>query len=594
MKYLFPLLLCLYTCSYSYAQQESWHGIPDFIRVPEENRADSINNWYINKIPWKADRATQRSMLRVAMEYAEYTKDPITKEAVAYATGHFYRSILKDSVTAAVYFNESFALTEKYHLEYQWACHMHEIGMSYYYEHNNEAKCLEQLLIAEEVFKRLNLIETKTASALALYYNLGFFYYHLGNHRAVLKTLIPCLNYSHRTQLIYQLQFPNTIGLAYRELGKPDSAFFYFSKGLAVARQNGSKAWIGILSGNIADIYLRRQMYDSAMSYATVNNEYVKNNNEVSGQDKAEALIRLAQINAGLHKPDLALAQLSEAEKFMNAPQLYRSYDEGKSLRLKYYYLRSQLHKTKSNFANAYRFVNLAEALQDSINKSKKTALYTTIQVQIEAARDIARIRSVEDGAVLALQRRNFSLIALLLSGLIIFSLYKRQQLRNKKNRDIFTSREQLLYVEKLRAEDQLKGYMESMHEKNRLIEDFQLEIERLSELPLSSETQLSIETLEKLQQSTIITDDDWLRFKTLFENVHKGFFVRVKQKYPDITPSEIRLLALVKLRVPRKQMAGMLGISPDSIRKTSSRFIKKINSAGDPETDLSEIVASL
>ncbi|MBL0006610.1 MAG: hypothetical protein IPP25_05320 [Saprospiraceae bacterium] len=54
----------------------------------------------------------------------------------------------------------------------------------------------------------------------------------------------------------------------------------------------------------------------------------------------------------------------------------------------------------------------------------------------------------------------------------------------------------------------------------------------------------------------------------------------------PDLTPGEIRLLAPTKLQITPRDMAGMLGISADSIKKTRHRLRRKINLPEDGTLD--------
>jgi hypothetical protein len=102
-----------------------------------------------------------------------------------------------------------------------------------------------------------------------------------------------------------------------------------------------------------------------------------------------------------------------------------------------------------------------------------------------------------------------------------------------------------------------------------------------------------TLETVEKLKRSTIITEDEWIQFRSLFDKVHKGFFTRLKVQYPDVTQAEIRLMALTKLNLSTKEMAGILGISPESIRKSRYRFLKKVSDISG-EADFAGIVSSI
>jgi DNA-binding CsgD family transcriptional regulator len=167
--------------------------------------------------------------------------------------------------------------------------------------------------------------------------------------------------------------------------------------------------------------------------------------------------------------------------------------------------------------------------------------------------------------------------IGLILMIIIVLQILYRIRQRQKNDRRIFA-------LEKKRAEDEihnarqlLGSYVESLREKSQLIEKFKEEIQKLNTISEnSSREQEEIE--EKLHYATILTETDWIEFKRLFVKVHKNFFDVLNQKYPDLTQAETRLLALTKLKLTVSEMAHMLGISADSVRKTRLRLRKKLN----------------
>ncbi|MNL57761.1 hypothetical protein D3C87_1813480 [compost metagenome] len=83
---------------------------------------------------------------------------------------------------------------------------------------------------------------------------------------------------------------------------------------------------------------------------------------------------------------------------------------------------------------------------------------------------------------------------------------------------------------------------------------------------------------LQKLSDATILTEDDWRKFRSLFEKVHSGFFQKLKTMYPGLTPAETRLCCLIKLGLNSHEMAAMMGISTMSIKKSRQRLRKKIH----------------
>ncbi len=90
----------------------------------------------------------------------------------------------------------------------------------------------------------------------------------------------------------------------------------------------------------------------------------------------------------------------------------------------------------------------------------------------------------------------------------------------------------------------------------------------------------------QQLHRAIILTESDWEKFKAQFELHYPDFYIRLHDKLPLLTPSEIRLITLLKLQLNTKAMAAILGISPQSIIKTRYRLKKKLSVPKDKKLD--------
>ncbi len=113
-----------------------------------------------------------------------------------------------------------------------------------------------------------------------------------------------------------------------------------------------------------------------------------------------------------------------------------------------------------------------------------------------------------------------------------------------------------------------LAKFTESISEKNKLIEQLQSHRSEEERNELTSQ----------LQQSSILTDDDWYTFQRLFDRVYPGFISRMKAAYPDLSLGELRYFTLSKLNLSYKEMAAMQGVSPNTVQVLRHRIRKKLN----------------
>lgn len=72
--------------------------------------------------------------------------------------------------------------------------------------------------------------------------------------------------------------------------------------------------------------------------------------------------------------------------------------------------------------------------------------------------------------------------------------------------------------------------------------------------------------------------EDEWNEFMLHFEQVHPRFFDRMRAAVPDITQSELRLAAYIRLGLSSKQIAQILNHSTGSVEVARSRLRKKMS----------------
>lgn len=116
------------------------------------------------------------------------------------------------------------------------------------------------------------------------------------------------------------------------------------------------------------------------------------------------------------------------------------------------------------------------------------------------------------------------------------------------------------------------------MVQKNELLEQLKREIQylnRTTRLVTSNGLQDIVLQLE----NNIQLNTDWAKFKVHFEQVEPNFFEELNKNYPTLTAKEIRLCAYFHLKLSHKEIAGLLGIDPASVRRAKTRLLKKIGS---------------
>ncbi len=92
-----------------------------------------------------------------------------------------------------------------------------------------------------------------------------------------------------------------------------------------------------------------------------------------------------------------------------------------------------------------------------------------------------------------------------------------------------------------------------------------------------------------KLIESGLNSEHDWEMFEHLFDQAHENFFRRLKASYPDLTASDFRLCAYLRMNLSSKEIAPLLNISVRGVEEKRYRLRKKLNLK--PEHNLTEFI---
>jgi DNA-binding CsgD family transcriptional regulator len=400
---------------------------------------------------------------------------------------------------------------------------------------------------------------------------MGMEYYHFNDFPESIFYIRQALYAEPKSRMAFfrpRLSLLNTIGLAYQKMNNLDSADHYFRFTIQEAVKQNDIVWECIASGNLGYSYFLRREFDKAIPLLEkdVRNALLTNDPGLaSGSQMILGAISLEQKNTAKAWEQLQLArQLAYAST---------QYSRLQTL----YPLLSKLYAAKGMPGESALFLDSAMVVKDSLSRAFNALLLLRARQQVEMERYNAEMEGIRSQQKINILERNILIaVVLLLMGIAVL-IYRAQQKKNELQKE----RAQKASEELMVASRQLTDFAKNISEKNAMIEMLQTQN--------GNET---TEALEKLQHSTILTDEDWEYFRGMFEKVHQGFLQRLKQKEPNLTPAETRFMVLTKLGLSAKVMAATLGIGADAIRQLRSRVRRKLNLG--EEANLDEWVAGV
>ncbi len=345
----------------------------------------------------------------------------------------------------------------------------------------------------------------------------------------------------------------SNIGLIYKYKGENEKAFEYYRKALA-------------LNNKDSDLNLKASIYLNLGEYFMLNNNF--------------ALAR-TYLDSGLNT---AL-----------------SIDSKRSIQEAYKHLKN-LSLEQNNYQQAFDFFNNEMRIEKERINEASTKRISELQLQYTTERSEKEIALLENDRNQERFYRNLMLLGLIATFIIgllgvlwlRFSAAKKKQVLEAQQvltnvqleNALLREKELTLALEQKNRE--LTAYTLNFVQKSELLSGLKESINKIkSQLPHEYENDLR-QFNKKVEESFRI-DNDWEDFKNRFEQVHHNFFSDLKEAFPDVTSSELKLCALLKLNFNLKEAAQILGIAPESVKTARYRLKKKL--ALEPEDDLSSFI---
>lgn len=96
------------------------------------------------------------------------------------------------------------------------------------------------------------------------------------------------------------------------------------------------------------------------------------------------------------------------------------------------------------------------------------------------------------------------------------------------------------------------------------------------------SDPESKIRSIVRKIDSHLNDKENWKVFEKYFNTIYDGFFDRLMQRYPNLTPNELKICAYIKLNLTSKEISVLLNISPSSVEMARHRLRKKLGIASD------------
>lgn len=565
------LLIAGITTSHAVTPDTLQHIFDKLPQVSEPQRAINAAAIYKKNLR-KTSQTFAMAMLDHLYNQASQWDDKRLQWAVYGMRADYYSVKEKLNPKSTVYYLNAIDFAEKNNMSTENGIALNNVAVYFFInEHYNDA--CRYFLRSMEAFKQVGLSNVPEIDKYL--FNIGYFYYKLGAFDNAKPIIEQALLYS-KPLTRDRISYRNTLGLIYRNLQQYNPAIANFQQSLRMAITTKDTAWIGITKGNIGSCYFLEKQYPKAIPY--IKTDYTTSLKFNEKQNAAIALLRMVKINLDYKNTLLAGKQLDTVARLLK-----NANEDVLKETTSFYDLKAKLYKETGQPEKSVEYREIYETYKDSLTKRDNLAVIQRIQMQYDADERLRELNKIEAETRISNVKTDAGIAVLMLLLIITILVYNRQRLKNKKDKELLLAEKQMVNERLKNARIELHKFTENVRQKNLLIENFKQEIERLS---IQSANKSDADHLEKILQAHIMTDENWTEFKRLFSKVYPGFFVSLNKKNPALSTTDTRIVALMKLGLNNAEMANMLGITVEGIKKAKQRLRKKMEIQTAAETE--------
>lgn len=397
--------------------------------------------------------------------------------------------------------------------------------------------------------------------------NIGVIYDFLQKYDKALESYLKTLEVYNSMPQAMQLKersklssYYNNIGSVYLTRNDLATSETYFLKALDIATVDDDKVMQGVIYNNMGKLYRFRKNFPKAYEYLNKSLEVRLLLNNKSEITKSYFFLMELNLEDGNTEKALELAKIA----YDLATEM-GSVEWIKWITKTMFTIYGQMGRCEDALWAFQQYKIMSDSL---VNEQTITRIAQT-QMQFE-------YEKVEEARMAKQQRTRLIYVIFIsifaLSTIIIGLLYVIAKNRGEKSQ---LEKENLEMDLETKNKELITNVM-YLVKKSELMNDVS---SRLMEL----KSRLKKENIEPVQKiifdlHTGADQGVWKEFELRFQQVHKDFYKNLKEKFPNLTPGEVKLCAFLRLNMTSKEISAISHQSVKSIEVLRTRIRKKLN----------------
>jgi len=413
-------------------------------------------------------------------------------------------------------------------------------------------------------FKALKLYESSNdiKGVISSLNNIGLIYKKTGNIEKSLELFKKALLFIKTNNAKFNKgNLYNNIGISYMAIAEYDSTLYYYHKALSEYKKENLKNGIATVYLNIGNIFLNKKTErDSAIFYL---NKALMLANET---DKT----LLSEIYSGLGKyyqgNNNNIKSLEAYKKVLSLSRTNMDMGDEKDAHFDLYSIYNKIGNKDKALTHLEKYLDI----KDSLDLENSKVTIANLESKFESEKKQLQIEKLKERQTADKHLRFLLLIGIAflfvtLSLTVIVFILKRK--KAKLRRELLNSEKESLEKDLQYKSRQLTSQALMMMQKNQMLGEMFGTLKNIE--CTNEESKKTISSVTKQLKRSIHSEEDWELFRHYFEEINPDFYPKILNINHKITPSELKLSALIKLNFSIKETASLLNISPDSVKTT-------------------------
>lgn len=364
-------------------------------------------------------------------------------------------------------------------------------------------------------------------------------------------------------------EYLQLLGVANAGIGKLDKALFYFQACEQLYLRSEKDANYGGILNNIGAIYSKRNDLNMASSYYSKALSYFKSSKNKMG-------VAVTQCNiAFIHQ---------KKKEYQRAIDLYSVAIQEFKTQKAYFYLSNNylnltdIYKALGNYKKALDYFELSVKYTELNNNENEDALIDDLEMQYAIQKKNQEIKIIEQENELRRNRQRLTIILLISALGFIILVYINLRNRMQKiqlKKELAEKESAQLSQDILLKEKDLEILALKIIEKNQFLNKVKVDLTETQDAHSNNAAKINAIKQDILHNINI--DKERLEFEMQIDQLQSSFISKLELHHENLTKTEKRLCSLLLMDLSSKDMATVMNITEDSIKKSRNRLRKKL-----------------